>query len=184
MILRKSRIANDSPITADVLRIDALVLLRAGDRICGRVDTRDLSASAAAHRIGVTKRIDVDAKMRSDVTAGFASVSEIQRGTTIGMTGNDPQRHASGAAAIGQIDKNRLTLVDQRIAFIVLEADVVRRLWTDEQHVVPCDFRLWLRQFLQPSVVREAAIVDRWIRLELKFKTRWPLAVGRWPNCR
>ncbi len=165
MILRESCVADDSAIAADIFEIEALVLLRTRDRIRRRIDTRDLRASAAAHRVGETERIDVDAKVRSDVTAGFASVSEIQRGRTIRMTGDDPQRHASRAAAIGQIDENRMPLVDDRITFIVLEADVVRRLWTDEQHVVPRDFRLWLRQFLEPPIVRETAVVDCWISL-------------------
>src|SRR5438552_1280576 len=103
---------------------------------------------------------------------------------TVRMTGHDPERHADRFPAVGHVDEDRRPLIHQRVALLVEAAEIVCGLRTDQQYVVPRDFRLWLRQFLQPSVVREAAIVDRWIRLELKFKTRWPLAVGRWPNCR
>src|SRR4029077_13565711 len=98
------------------------------------------------------------------------------------MTRNDPEGDADRFPAVRDVDEDRGPLIDQRVALLIGVSEVGRRLRTHEQKVVPRDLRLWLRQFLKPAVVREAAIVDRRIRFQLKLETGWPLAVGRWPN--
>src|SRR5205823_10274724 len=104
------------------------------------------------------------------------AITEMQSRGTVGMARNDPERNAQSPPAILQIHLNRSALVDHRVALAIVPAGVARRLRTDEQHVVPHDFRLRLRQLLQPGVVRETAVVDRRIGTETELD-----AGGRWP---
>src|SRR5207245_8436950 len=104
-----------------------------------------------------SNRIHIDADRtlgrRGDVPTRLPAVTEVQCRAAVGMTGNDPERHANCPPAIRYVDKNSPTRVDQSISFSLAVSEVVGRFRTDEQSVVPCDFRLRLRQLLQPGAV-------------------------------
>ena len=52
---------DDLSIAAHIARIEALMLLRAADRIRLLVSSHDLDAASAAQSVGQANRIDIDA---------------------------------------------------------------------------------------------------------------------------
>src|SRR6185503_16185522 len=91
----------------------------------------------------------------------------------IRLTGHDPQRRRNFLSLpIRDLDERHVVFAALgRAAIVPRVRNLLRGLRTDDRDVVPCDFRERLWKFLQPAVVCEPSVVDRWIRSEYQFKT-------------
>src|SRR5664280_1864444 len=91
----------------------------------------------------------VHARAVADTANARAPVAEMQRHDVVGLAGEDPHRGRERGARCGDGDE-----------VLVLHAEPFRRREAQVRGVVPRELRERLRNFLEPAVVREAAVED------------------------
>ncbi len=150
--------------TNEIPPLHQVVILRARERIC-RADRHDLEAAAEIHRVRRAERVGVEASALRDAAGARSPVPEVHGNRIVGMADDDESGAANRAAFVAQLDDVARNLAVLAALHRRLAADLQpRRRGGARQHgVVPRQLRDRLRQFLEPSVVGEAAVENRWI---------------------
>src|SRR5258708_32853196 len=91
----------------------------------------------------------------------------------IRLTRHDPYRNilADRLVAMRQLDRVDVSFAAFLVLLVILrrDAELLRSVRADQRDVVPGNFGERLGQLLQPAVVREAAVIDGWIRAKDEF---------------
>src|SRR5262249_12299486 len=114
---------------------------------------------------------------RAGAAAARATVTEMNRRATVRVTGRDPDGREQFAPLVLQLDdvNQRLAVLAAAPRNLMIQVESFRRRGADLDWVAPGEFRQRLGQFLQPAVVREAAVVDCRVGAANDFE-RGPLA--------
>src|ERR1035437_3831112 len=129
----------------EVAPLHVEVVLRRGElvraaRLLNR-GGRDPEARGRAEGVGI------HAGAVADAARARAAVAKMQRHDVVGLAGQDPDGRGERRGAYGDPDE-----------ILVLHAEFFRRPGAHVRGVVPGQLRQRLRNFLQPPVVREAAV--------------------------
>src|SRR5262249_20734038 len=111
---------------------------------------------------GCADRIRVISTVRGKRAAARASVAQEQCDRVIGMAGRDPHRGSYSAAVMFDFDD-----------VFLAETEALCGSGTDERNIIPDNFGKRFRQFLQPTIVRESAVIDGGIRPKHNFDSCW-----------
>jgi hypothetical protein len=103
--------------------------------------------------------VGVEARARSCAARFRSAVAQMHRDCVIGMSRLNPDRAGHFAASYFELNHVHAG-----------EAFALGHLGADQDGIVPSQLRHRLRQFLQPAIVRELAVVDRGIAAEIDFE--------------
>src|SRR5262249_2850478 len=146
------------------------VILRAGHRVA-LAGFLHVFAGGGPESVGSTHNVRVETFVRAGVASFRAAVAERQYDDAVGLTGNNPNRCGYFALRKRNIDfvRNNLAVLATARSYRVFEVEIIFGLGADISGIVPSELRDRLRQFLEPAVVGEAAVVDAGIRAEDEF---------------
>src|SRR5262245_50335398 len=110
----------------------------------------DRHAPAEPRRVGSADRVGVESQPRADAAAPRATVTEMNRRASVGVTGLDPYRREQLAPLVLQLDDviQRLAVLAAAPRNLIIQAESFRRRGADLDCVAPGEFRKRLGQFL------------------------------------
>src|SRR5882724_3124877 len=137
----------------------------------GRIRSANLVSIKAPTR---ETRIGLDNCDAADASRAGAAIAKMNRDYIVRLAGHDPRRQRLTDRAASELQLDQIDIgFAAFLSFLVIlrrDAQLLRRVRTDQSDVVPGDFRQRLWQLLQPAIVREAAVVDGWIGAEDEFE--------------
>ena len=157
--------------TDDFAAFHVVMILRASDRILVVGDSK-LAAGRSPQSVRRTHRVSVEPFVRTSFAGLHASVAERENHDVVRLPGNDPRRSSDFAS--GEFD------VYNRGAHLPVFAasgcdgaaniEAFRRRRAHQRSVVPGRFGRGLGEFLQPTIICKAPVVDCRIGPEDKFQ--------------
>src|ERR1700683_55701 len=140
-------------------RIDRAMVLRGGERIT-LAQFRDLRPSGDPRRPGRLHEVSAEARARADASGTRASVTQVDGERIIGVPGKDPY---------GTLQVTSVYIEANIVA--IGHAELQSGAGTHLDRVVPGQPRDRLRQFLQPGIIRIAAVAHGRIGTKHDFET-------------